>query len=581
LNESHRLAAELPGRLTLGATARLAVDWALQPLGHDDVFWHVRTGEWVAQHRRVPLADFFSFTRDGARWITHEWGFSLLAAAGHAAGGLAGLLALTAVVFLLLGWAVWKRCPASAEGGATASAAALRLGLFAVKTLAFLRPALVGELLFASSLLLLDRYRASRRPALLVALLLVFWAWANVHSGVIFGLFVLGLQTLEDLLPGLAPPAPTGRSARRRWTLAACTVAASVLCLVNPNGLDALRFPFLLNRVFFHSGIAWDLGQFKTYSPGANTALMLLVVLALIGWLRAGREARPRPWEVAAAAAFLAMSWRAGRFVFSLVILLVPVVARLWASPVEDGKPISRRMRWAIAAVAVTAVAAALVVSPVRLPPRLLDRSLPVGAARYLEQHELRGHMFHHANHGGYLHYALNQPIFWDGRNDVFWTLTREVTTTDFTVIEERYDVDILVLTEREYRDLRGEAEGPRWGLVYWDDAAAVYLRRDRFADALGRLEIHDFRGFGGSPAEVKALAADPVTAAGAQAELRGLLAVWPENQRALYFLGVLDYYRGDLTAARNALRAAMALGSNGLLEKTLQTVEQAMPRTR
>lgn len=576
MNESHRVAADLPGRLVLGATAVLAVDWACQPLVHDDVFWHVRTGQWIAQHRRVPLADFFSFTRDGARWITHEWGFSLLAAAGHAAGGLAGLLALTAAIFVILGWAVWKRCPTSERKGTIASATALLLGLFAVKSLAFLRPALIGELLFASSLLLLDRYRASRRPALLVALLLVFWTWANVHSGVIFGLFVLGLQALEDLLPGLGPPAPSGRPDHRRWTLAACTLAASALCLVNPNGLDALRFPFLLNRVFFHSGIAWDLGQFETYSPGANSALMLLVVLALVGWLRASREARPRFWEIVAAAAFLAMSWRASRFVFSLAILLVPMVARLWILR-SDGSPTSRRTRGAIAAVAVLAVAVALVVSPVRLPLRYLDRSLPVGAARYLEQHDLRGHMFHHANHGGYLYYALGQPIFWDGRNDVFWTLTREVTTTDFTVIEERYGVDILVLTEREYRDLRGEAEGPRWGLVYWDDAAAVYLRRDRFREALGQLELSAFRGFGGNPAEVKALAADPVTADDAQAELRGLLAIWPENQRALYFLGVLDYYRGDLAAARDALRKAIALGSNELLEKTLETVVQAM----
>src|SRR4029079_14987617 len=140
------------------------------------------------------------------------------------------------------------------------------------------------------------------------------------------------------------------------------------------------RFPFLLNRVFFHSGIAWDLGQFETYSPGANSALMLLVVLALVGWLRASREARPHIWEIVAAAAFLAMSWRGSRLVFSLAILLVPLVARLWILR-SSGVPPSRRTRGAIAAVAVLAVAVALVVSPVRLPLRYLDRSLPVGAA--------------------------------------------------------------------------------------------------------------------------------------------------------------------------------------------------------
>ncbi len=572
--------ADVPGRLILTAIAALAAVWSFQPLVHDDVFWHIRTGEWIAHHGSVPLQDFFSFTRLGERWITHEWGFSALTAAAYGLGGFAGLLALTAGIMLLTGWLVWRRCPTHEPYGPTAAAAALGLSLLAVQRLVFLRPALVGELLFAASLWLLDRYRTTRKPALLVLVLLVFWLWANVHSGVIFGLFVLGLQALEGLLPIPSPPAVAPAPSRPvRWLLpAVCAVAAGV-CLINPNGLDTLRFPFLLNRVFFHSGIAWDLGQFESYSPTSNTPLMLLAVLVLIGWLRARPEERPRPWEILAIAAFVLMSLRASRFVFSLVIVLVPVASRLWARPAGEPGRRARAARWATAAVMAGVAAVAVATSPVRWPPRYLDRSLPVGAARFLQQHALRGHMFHHANHGGYLYFAVGQPIFWDGRNDVFWPVTHEVGTTDFRVLVARYDIDVLVVTEREYRDLREEAEGPDWGLVYWDDAAAVYLRRDRFAAALAQLELRYFRAFGGSAEDLKKLATQPAIAQAARAELERLLALWPENQRALYFLGVMDLYRGDLAAARNALGRAIALGSNELLEKTLAAVEAARDR--
>ena len=569
---SQRRLDALPVGLALATLAGLAAVWTLQPIVHDDVFWHVRTGESIALHLEVPHRDTFSFTRPGAPWITHEWGFAVLVAAAHRVGDLTGLQILAVLLVLAIGWAVWKRSPRRDAAGRLSTAFGLGLGLLAVPSLLFLRPALVGELLLALALLTADRYRDTRRDAWLVVLILLFWVWANVHSGVIFGIFVLGLQAVEHLAAGRWT---MPRTTLPRLRFPAAVLAAAAICLANPNGLEALRFPFLLNRIFFHSGIAWDLGQFRSHSPLTNAALMLLAAALILGILRARPAARPRPWEIVAILVFFALSLRASRFVFSLVILMIPPAARLWAAIAASWSPARLRVVLGAGAVALV-VAAALAGAPLAWPPRALDRSLPVGAARFLQEHELRGHLFHHANHGGYLYYATGQPIFWDGRNDVFWTLTREVTTTDFPILVERYGVDILVLTEREYGDLQAIVETPRWGLVYWDDAAAIYLRRDRFAARLAELELEHFRGFGGGTEELRALAATPESSDAARRELRALLAVWPENQRALYFLGVLSHYAGERAEAVDSLRRAIALGSNDLLERTLAVVEAA-----
>src|ERR1700680_198771 len=54
-------AASAAGRLACAlasaALLALALAWSLHPLVHDDLFWHLRTGEWIAAHHRLPVVD--------------------------------------------------------------------------------------------------------------------------------------------------------------------------------------------------------------------------------------------------------------------------------------------------------------------------------------------------------------------------------------------------------------------------------------------------------------------------------------------------------------------------------------------
>ena len=45
--------------------ARVAVD--------TDTWWHLRTGEWILEHGRIPQTDPFSFTRLGEDWRIPGW----------------------------------------------------------------------------------------------------------------------------------------------------------------------------------------------------------------------------------------------------------------------------------------------------------------------------------------------------------------------------------------------------------------------------------------------------------------------------------------------------------------------------
>jgi hypothetical protein len=277
---------------------------------------------------------------------------------------------------------------------------------------------------------------------------------------------------------------------------------------------------------------------------------------------------------------FLALSFRSSRFLFHFAILVLPVLYRLYA-----GRVWSATMR-RIAATAVMLILAATAARAwVDHPRRLIAPELPEGAVRFLAAHGIRGRVFHHQNFGGFLLWRARLPVFWDGRNDVFASLVQEVTKTPFPAIVERYGIDTLLITEHEMPGIQPEIPG-RWGLVYWDDDSALYLRREgRFGALLPGLELHLFPGLGGRPG-LEALARDPVAAAAARTELSrvladNVLAGDAENQRALYFRGVISLYQGDLRRADAELRAALAVRPSEQVEKALTVVTEMAQRGR
>jgi hypothetical protein len=633
--------------LALAATALLAlgVAWSLLPLVHDDLFWHLRSGEWIAAHARVPLVDLFSYTRLGARWITHEWGFSLASWLIYRAAGDGGLVVATCLlacgIFAVIAWRALDLAgperaggiiPAAGDADRTAGdaipapagarpptlarrlllAALLALGLWAVSTELFLRAALAGELMLALMLAALTRYRRTGRRRFLGVAAALFLPWANLHSGVLFGLFVLGLYALEPFAARAGLPAERRRAAAPMlWTLA----AALALTLLNPNGVDAPLYPLILARILFASGIPWELGHFSATAPAggaANAALWLLFVLLLLALLPLRQARRLSPAEAASTGIFFVLTLISHRFVFDLVVIALPTLYKLLVLPVPPAPqapaaeaspaglplptapvprylPAARGLPGLAGRPALAAGLVALFVLPVgagavagaaadwaRRPPAaggLIAEHFPQAAVRFIADQRLArpgDRLFNHQNWGGFAGWRLRVPVFWDGRNDVFAELVREVATQPFGVTASRFRLDCLLIAEHDYPGIQPEIAAGRWGLVYWDDFSAVYLRREpRYAEQLGRLELRLFPPFGGRPG-LRALAADARLAAAARGELAQVLAANPANQRALYFRGLISLYQGDLRRGAGDLLAARRIRPNAQVDEVL-----------
>jgi tetratricopeptide (TPR) repeat protein len=213
-----------------------------QQLFDGDVWWHVRAGQWIWEHRAVPTRDPFTFASADRPWIDLHWLFELILAAAFAAGGVRGLILTAAGVgtaVLLIGLAARdRRWPFGVV------AACWLPALVAMSARLVPRPEILSFLAMAVYLAVL--LRADERPALAWLLVPVQVLWVNVH-----GLFVLGPIILGAYLVGhcvdaprrpAAPPAPL-----RRWGhLGGAAVGVGLACLASPYGLRGALFPMEL-----------------------------------------------------------------------------------------------------------------------------------------------------------------------------------------------------------------------------------------------------------------------------------------------------------------------------------------------
>lgn len=258
-------------------------------LADGDTGWHIRTGQWILEHRQFVYQDLFSFTRQGESWFAWEWLSDVLFALLHQAGGLHavalfGMAAGAVFCGIVFRHMVW-------QGANVWIALPLAFVAFGCVTLHLLaRPHLFTLLLVPAAVWWIeaDRRRPTARIWLLVPVAVV---WTNLHGGWLALIALLGLASA-----GLAAESLLGD---RQWGLArryaVLTAACAAASLLNPYGwrLHAhiwqyLRADYILNTV----------GEFRAPSfrgePMMHYEITLLAAVAACGAMLArGQVVRP------------------------------------------------------------------------------------------------------------------------------------------------------------------------------------------------------------------------------------------------------------------------------------------------
>ena len=481
-------------------------------IANTSVGWHLASGRWIIEHQEFLRSDPFSFTSGGAPWIDPEWLFQVGISLVDSIGGGTGLVifravAVTGLMLLLLVIGIRSGLPA---------AAALLLAVVCVagaRPRFFLRPELVTLIVVPAVVWLFLRRREFSSPIWLAALGGLMVIGANAHGATLVA---------PLLLSGILGAEAAQMAMTREWSkrdlltgLAGVSTAALAL-LINPYGWHLYAVPLHLARLVKMPHIPNP--EWISPSPAQAPALYLAIGCAVI--VLALRERRAGRWILLAMAAALALrhSRSIGLFFVLLPLAVAPALARLRAIAPSADTVVQRTGRMKVlAAMAAVALAASLAISPwPRFGLSFADDYFPSSACDFLDAQGLpASQLYNDVRFGGYLinRYHPDRQVFQDDRNEIHEPLLREIwqilASSDVAAWSEmlkRYDIDTALV--RYHPPIRvttpsGEVQGMRgfsalwfpkaeWALVYWDDVAMVFVKRDGAPANL--LEQHEYR---------------------------------------------------------------------------------------
>ncbi len=506
---------------------------ALRRIDDFDTWWHLASGRWIALHMSVPVTDPLSFTVPHNEWINLQWLYDLSMYGVYMLAGANGLVIAATLCFV----GTFVLLLANVRRVLPPLAATLWLVWVAmtVSERLLVRPEMASFPLLAGVLLILARGRGNegRRLWLLAPLML---AWANLHS-----LFIVGMAAIvcacggaviaqAPLLPRTwrrdsAWPAP----ARKRLFVWGAIAAACTL--VNPYFYEAWVFPLeLMSRIDGSSGVYQVIGEFRppfsgyfpTFAIGSYQLMVFSAVAVVVGagLVRAlGRSdghdaARDGGFDVGALVFTAALAWLsllarrnigvfaigAAPFLAQCAKVLVSRLPRAWRQ--ADGMAIRGLTLAAPAAL----VALMLFVASNAWYARMgethefglgvFEANFPVRAVEFFRSQGLPGPTYNDMTAGGYL--AWDDPsgkgVYIDGRLEVY-------DTDFFSAYMQSLNDGRLWLQEADRRGINSAilfhrwgnrqslirflVGSRQWGLVYYDEVAAVFVRVSAAGDPL------------------------------------------------------------------------------------------------
>jgi hypothetical protein len=401
-----------------------------------DVWWHLKTGQLIAQTRTVPHADSFSFTRAGYPWVAHEWLTELFIYGVYRISGWGGLI----VVFALMVSAAFFLVYMRSAPDPYSSGVIVLLGAWATAPVWGVRPQVVSLLFTSLWFLILER--SERNLRLLWWTLPLTFLWVNLHAGFALGLALLLLFLAGEFLEQVACSQPSNHARLR--ALAITFLFDLLLVPLNPNGAKMYLYPVeTLRSDAMPKYIAeWASPNFH-HADYIPFLLLLLATMASLPWSRS--RVRPRDILLLMVSTFAALS--SIRMIPFFVLVAVPILSRAleWRNSTARSHDWPQGSTVARAPVPYAGVFNALILFAlagfvgfqvnlvVQRQPRVEAQHFPAAAVAYLEAHPAAGPLFNLYDWGGYLIWNLNPqtPVFIDGRADLYGeALMREFADT-------------------------------------------------------------------------------------------------------------------------------------------------------
>jgi hypothetical protein len=511
-NTGHRWAWLYPAALV----AAVAAIVAYRKTGSWDFFWHLQTGRVAFLEWTTLPVDIFSYSYEGQPWLYKDLVADVLLWGTFTSLGFVGvaLLKAAAVTTAALGVRAARSKPIALMSPWIAAA----LYIAAIQNRLVERPLLFSLALLPLVLGLVERVRRRLgEPSWLesarawLPLVLVQWAWVCLHREAIAGLALLlafGLYVVLWWLFGLRIPrlrmssnAPSKQSVLVMLT---ALLVALLMSVVNPSGLAFFRSTAAVAQddVFLTSVSdfsALTFSQAIEYFPVTLSLCSIAGLWVIVSSVRrvcgARRFASVTVFDISIFATISTFSMQSVRWFPYLSAVSALIILRLLEEIEERLISTSTKLRLTtLRLVSIIAVVCLVATTNTHEPGLGEQRErYPEGALAFAQDHQLGERVVNSFVFGGYViwqGWPRFRPLV-DGRNDTVYDtafvshcVSAQHDQGRFESLLERYNADwVLASNEPGREHYTFLARHPDWWLVYWSEAALVYVRRESYPE--------------------------------------------------------------------------------------------------
>lgn len=492
--------------------ATLTIVGSQRMFGDGDPGCHIKTGEYILNHRTLPREDPFSFTMAGKEWVAWEWLSDVIFAWIHGILGLNGVAVFCNLIVAVTFCFLFKILLSKRVNILIAlSLVLVTLGASFLHWLA--RPHIVSWLFTLISYWMLDEYQL-RRKKYIYSLPLIMLVWVNLHGGFMIGLILTSIYFFGNFLMFMTISDKTHARDCLRISLflAFIWLFSLFASFINPYGLKLI--PHIVDTYVSKSLIVDNTNEFMSPNFHDNTVkLYELCVILLIVVLSFSRR-RFNFIQIGLIIFWFHMSLFSSRNIPLFLIIITPIIGEYlndilnqlqnrmdikeWIKKIiERFFLISKRFHnlepgtnsplyfvMSVVVVVLLCLNGGRVWNRNILSAQFDNKRFPVDAASFIEANQIHGKMFNEFTWGGYLIYRLypRQKVFIDGRADMYGEpFVKDYIEviragTNWSSVLEKNDINWAILpTSSPIATVLFADNG--WKYIYRDDVAAIFIR--------------------------------------------------------------------------------------------------------
>ena len=373
LKEHRRLISQI----LLYVAVWFIIFWATSTKLDPDFGWHLMSGQHIATHG-IPNHALFTYTMPNFEWINHEWLSDVIMSYIYQLGGYTLLVIFFSSLWTLALWLASRRHLWFA----------VLLGTITLLPIIGVRPIIWTALGFV----ILERLLTSTSRLKYISIILLLWAWANLHGSFALGLVLL-IVTASLQKPFSKP-------------LGLTVIIAILATFINPYGwhLYIEIFRTMLDPMLSSRIIEWQ-------SMTDNWAFWIYSILLIATFVVT--ENHKKQWKFAIPGSLLIMAINTQRQALPFVLSSVRYLEEYGSQVILQVKPKVRLTMTALGAITIIIL---LSIYGMRSAIPYND-FYPAEGVKYLNQNPCTGRIFNDYTYGGYLIWKLpDTPTYIDGR---------------------------------------------------------------------------------------------------------------------------------------------------------------------